>query len=76
MLKLICSDVDGTLVPDGGHELNPEYFSQIRRLKKAGILFAAVSGRSYSSLEKLFAPVIDDILFICDNGARTIYRAG
>ena len=36
MLKLICSDVDGTLVPDGGHELNPEYFSQIRRLKKAG----------------------------------------
>ena len=26
MLKLICSDVDGTLVPDGGHELNPEYF--------------------------------------------------
>ena len=25
MIKLICSDVDGTLVPDGGHELNPEY---------------------------------------------------
>ncbi len=74
MIKLICSDVDGTLVPDGGHELNPEYFMQIRRLKKAGILFAAVSGRSYSSLKKLFAPVIDDILFICDNGARTIYR--
>ena len=74
MIKLICSDVDGTLVPDGGHELNPEYFDQIRRLKKAGILFAAVSGRSYSSLKKLFAPVIDDILFICDNGARTIYR--
>ena len=38
MIKLICSDVDGTLVPDGGHELNPEYFDQIRRLKKAGIL--------------------------------------
>lgn len=74
MLKLICSDVDGTLVPDGGHDLNPEYFDQIRRLKDAGILFAAVSGRSYSSLEKLFAPVLDDILFICDNGARTIYR--
>lgn len=74
MIKLICSDVDGTLVPDGGHELNPEYFMQIRRLKKAGILIAAVSGRSYSSLKKLFAPVIDDILFICDNGARTIYR--
>lgn len=34
MIKLICSDVDGTLVPDGGHELNPEYFDQIRRLKK------------------------------------------
>ena len=46
MLKLICSDVDGTLVPDGGHDLNPEYFTQIRHLKKNGILFAAVSGRS------------------------------
>lgn len=34
MLKLICSDVDGTLVPDGGHDLNPEYFTQIRHLKK------------------------------------------
>lgn len=74
MLKLICSDVDGTLVPDGGHDLNPEYFTRIRHLKKNGILFAAVSGRSYSSLKKLFAPVIDDILFICDNGARTIYH--
>ena len=74
MLKLICSDVDGTLVPDGGHDLNPEYFTQIRHLKKNGILFAAVSGRSYSSLKKLFAPVIDYILFICDNGARTIYH--
>ena len=61
MIKLIVSDLDGTLVEDGGGVLNPEYFSQIRRLKKAGILFAAVSGRSYSSLEKLFAPVIDDI---------------
>ena len=74
MLKLICSDVDGTLVPDGGHDLNPEYFTQIRRLKKNGILFAAVSGRPYTSLRRLFAPVEDDILFICDNGACTIYR--
>ena len=52
MIKLICSDVDGTLVPDGGHELNPEYFDQIRRLKKAGILFAAVSGTFLFEPEK------------------------
>ena len=24
MIKLIVSDIDGTLVPDGSHEMNPE----------------------------------------------------
>lgn len=74
MIKLICSDVDGTLVTDGGHDLDPEYFAQIRRLRDHGILFAAVSGRACSSLKKLFAPVADDILFISDNGACTTFR--
>ena len=26
MIKLICSDVDGTIVPDGSKDINPEYF--------------------------------------------------
>lgn len=33
MIKLIVSDVDGTLVPEGTNDLNPEFFTLIRRLK-------------------------------------------
>ena len=32
-------------------------------------MFCAASGRQYHSLRKLFAPVADDICFLCENGA-------
>lgn len=69
MIKLVVSDVDGTLVPDGSSVLNPEYYQVIKQLKKKGIIFAAASGRQYASLLKLFEPVKDDIIFIAENGA-------
>ena len=68
-IKLVCSDVDGTLVDEGKGGLNPEYYTEIKRLKEKGILFAVVSGRSYEAASPLFTPVIDDIIFINDNGA-------
>ena len=69
MIKLICTDIDGTLVKDGTFDLNPEYYDQIKRLKENGILFCAASGRPYSSIKKMFAPVLEDVYIICDNGA-------
>lgn len=69
MVKLICTDIDGTLVKDGTFELNPEYYKVIKELKKNGILFCAASGRPYSSIRKMFEPVLEDIYIICDNGA-------
>lgn len=68
MIKLVASDVDGTLVPDGTFEINPEIYDVIKKLKEKGITFAAASGRQYASLKKLFAPVADLILYIPDNG--------
>lgn len=68
-IKLVCSDVDGTLVEEGKGNLNPEYYKEILRLKEKGIRFAVVSGRNYESTRLLFAPVLQDILFINDNGA-------
>ena len=41
MIKLIASDIDGTLVHDGTHELNPELCDVILQLKEKGIQFAA-----------------------------------
>lgn len=72
MIRLICTDIDGTLVKDGGSEL-PEGFAQlVRELKKRGIIFAAASGRPYSSLRHLFKEVADDIVYICESGSLVI----
>ena len=68
MIKLVASDVDGTLVPDGTFEINPEIYDVIKALKEKNITFVAASGRQYASLKKLFAPVADQILYIPDNG--------
>lgn len=45
MIKLIASDLDGTLLQNGAHDVNPIVFDQIRTLKEHGILFVAASGR-------------------------------
>ena len=34
MIKLIVSDIDGTLVKDGENQINPEIFDVIMELKK------------------------------------------
>ena len=34
MIKLVVSDIDGTLLPEGTIELNPEFFEAVRELKK------------------------------------------
>lgn len=68
MLKLIVSDIDGTLLPYGQTAISPALFGLIRRLRAAGILFCPASGRQYHSLRTLFAPVADEVCFLCENG--------
>ena len=72
MIKLIASDLDGTLVPEETSVADPELFTCIRDLKNKGILFAAASGRQYASILKVFAPLKDEIIFIADNGGYVI----
>lgn len=68
MIKLIASDIDGTLVKDGTLAIDREYMDVIRRLLDKGIIFVACSGRQYRSERKLFAPVADRLLYITDGG--------
>ena len=72
-IRLICSDIDGTLLQYGKKELEDEIFEQIRELHRRGILFCPASGRQYTSLRKLFAPVADCCVFLCENGG-VIYK--
>lgn len=74
MIKLVASDIDGTLVPEGTDRINPEIFEMIRELKKRGIMFAAASGRQYASMRSVFEPVADDVIFIAENGSNVMCR--
>ena len=54
MIRLIVSDIDGTLVPEGGTYVNPEYMTVIRALLDRGVRFAAASGRQAASIDAVF----------------------
>ncbi|MBS6396232.1 MAG: HAD family phosphatase [Clostridiales bacterium] len=69
MIKLIVSDIDGTLVPEGGSCLNPEYMDVIRAFTARGVQFAAASGRQASSMDAVFHELRDQIYYLSDNGA-------
>ncbi|MCD7818709.1 MAG: Cof-type HAD-IIB family hydrolase, partial [Lachnospiraceae bacterium] len=74
MIKLVVSDIDGTLVPDGSNQIDPDIYTVIRELKDRGIRFVAASGRQYESIRRLMAPVADDILFVAENGGKVMFR--
>lgn len=72
MIKLIASDMDGTLLDDE-KRLPDDFFPVLDRLIEKKITFTVASGRTYSALEHLFPENYRDKLsFICDNGAATV----
>ncbi len=74
MIKLIASDLDGTLLPPT--KIMPEdTFTLIERLYERGAVFAPASGRQLPNLKKLFAPVLDKIAIIAENGGL-VWRNG
>ncbi len=73
MIRFIATDMDGTLL-DAEKHLPEEIFPLIEQLHARGILFAPASGRQYANLKKLFAPVWDKLIFICENGALVKYQ--
>ena len=75
MIRLVASDIDGTLLRNGAKTIDPVLFDQIRRLGERGIRFCPASGRQYSSLRRLFAPVADELTYLCENGA-VVWGAG
>lgn len=68
-IKLIACDLDGTLLHPGEREPRSEAFELIDELHRRGIVFMPASGRQYASLRYLFAPVADELAYVCENGA-------
>lgn len=74
MIKLIASDLDGTLLQNGAQELTPRAIELIRSLKKKGIRFVAASGRQYHNERRLFEPIKDEISYIAENGSVCMHE--
>lgn len=73
MIKLIASDMDGTLLNDK-NEIHEEFYKVFQELKKQNIIFAAASGRQYYNLAKRFEKIKDDMMFIAENGTFVVYK--
>ncbi len=74
MIKLIASDVDGTLLARGENKISQEAFDVIDAVSDMGVLFVIASGRPYCELKHLFEPVMDKIALVCSDGALTVYH--
>ncbi|MCC6094365.1 MAG: HAD-IIB family hydrolase [Eubacterium sp.] len=73
-IQLIASDLDGTLLQNDAQKLQPGTCDLIHTLTTRGILFLAASGRQYANLQRLFAPVKDEIAYLCENGCLSFYK--
>ena len=73
MIKLIATDMDGTLL-DSQKRMPQDILPVIRALKKQGISFVIASGRQYAALKRDLADLADDVVFIAENGALIMER--
>ncbi len=75
MIKLIASDLDGTLLQNGAQSLPEGVIPFIETLAtEHGILFVAASGRQYPNLVRLFGTASKHMAFICENGSLVFYQ--
>lgn len=73
MIKLILTDMDGTLLNDN-NEINKEFYPTFNKLLNKNIIFGAASGRQYYNLIDRFDKVKENMLFIAENGTYVVYR--
>lgn len=73
-IRLIATDIDGTLVKESSPEVDPEIPMLMHELTKKGILCCVASGRQYYSIRAMFAQVADEIVYIAENGAHIVYK--
>ncbi|MDT0688234.1 HAD family hydrolase [Salegentibacter sp. F188] len=71
MIKLIVTDMDGTLLNDQ-HEIHPDFWKMEEALTEKGIIFSVASGRQFYNLESKFERIKDRMLFFAENGTHVV----
>ena len=72
MIKLVVSDLDGTILPYSDKRLSDKIIGKIHEIVDSGIIFGISSGRTYKELESLFQGLVNKIYLTCCDGALTI----
>lgn len=67
MIKLVVTDMDGTLLDDN-HEINESFWGTLDKLKGKNIQFCVASGRQYHNLLEKFRGHENGLIFIAENG--------
>lgn len=74
MVKMVCFDVDNTLLPRDAVRLSPAVIDMIKFLLSKGILVTVASGRPFCDIVRLFSEVINDIIVISYDGSFAVYK--
>ena len=73
MIKLIASDMDGTLLNEDS-QLPIQMENVLNKLEEENIAFVAASGRSLRSIENTFGDLANRICIVSDNGAAVKHK--
>lgn len=74
MIRLIATDIDGTLVKESAPEIYPEMLEAILEWTDRGRYFCVASGRQYYSIAHMFKQVADRLIYVAENGAHVRCR--
>ena len=71
MIKLIVSDMDGTLLDDS-KKLHDDFWEVFEELQKRGIYFVPASGRQYFNIYEYFKRIKKGLVIIAENGSYIV----
>jgi len=72
-VKLVVTDMDGTLLNSKGKVSNA-FYNLYHQLQKHGVHFVAASGRQFQSISDKLQPIKNDISIIAENGGLATYK--
>src|SRR5690554_4308948 len=70
MIKLILSDMDGTLLNSEGRVEHQQLKKMKDLMTQAGVQFAAVTGKQAERVEALFGDLAEDVWILGDSATR------
>ncbi|WP_440135629.1 HAD family hydrolase [Chitinophaga sancti] len=72
MIKLVVTDLDGTLLNDQ-HQVPERFWDIATRLLKKGVKLGIATGRPHFSITENFKPLMGHVYAISDNGSFIMY---